>query len=43
MFPSFEEEDVVAGVEISEPIESGIVVVRGLSIEFSVFVCMRKK
>ena len=42
-FACFEEEDVVAGVEICEAIESGVVVIGGFCIEFCVFVGVRKK
>ena len=34
----FEEEDVVAGVQVSESVQSGVIVVRGLRVELCVFV-----
>lgn len=37
---SLEEEDVVAGMQVGEGIESAVVVVGGLSVEFRVFECM---
>jgi hypothetical protein len=43
MFSGFEEEDVVAGMEISECVEGVIVIVGGLGVEFGVFVCVRQK
>lgn len=38
IFASFEEKDVVAGVEICKGVESGVVVVARLCIKFCVFV-----
>lgn len=43
VFTSFEEEDIVAGVEIGKAIEGRIVVVRGLRVEFRVLVGVRKE
>ena len=37
VFARFEEEDVVAGVEVGERIECGVIVVAGFCVEFCVF------
>lgn len=43
MLPRFEEEDVVAGVEVCEGVECGIVLAVGFRIELSIFVGVWKE
>ena len=43
VFACLEKSNVIAGVKVSQAIECGVIVVRGLGVKFGVFVCVREK